>query len=131
MAAITEAAAEAKFEAISDRWVEETLVARSDEVPDEVFHYTDAAGLQGMLSNHRIWLTDHRFLNDKTEYAYTKALARDILDKLDSSDDVTRAFLQQMRMLAEIRGNEDSFIFSLSREADDLGSGPIDVSVTI
>ncbi|MEH3038114.1 MAG: DUF2971 domain-containing protein [Sphingomonas adhaesiva] len=120
MAAISEAKAEAKFKAISNRWVEETRVARSGEVPEEVFHYTDAAGLHGMLSQHSIWLTDHRFLNDKTEAAYTKTLVRSILDKLDSDDAITRAFLKRMRILSEIRSNDDSFVFSLSEASDDL-----------
>jgi hypothetical protein len=31
------------------------------------YHYTDAAGLIGILTSHRLWATDIRFLNDPSE----------------------------------------------------------------
>ncbi len=31
------------------------------------YHYTDAAGLAGILSSNRLWATDSRFLNDPSE----------------------------------------------------------------
>lgn len=31
------------------------------------YHYTDAAGLIGILTSHRLWATDIRFLNDTSE----------------------------------------------------------------
>jgi len=36
--------------------------------PDKyLFHYTDLNGLQGILSNADLWLTDSRYLNDSEE----------------------------------------------------------------
>jgi hypothetical protein len=34
------------------------------------YHYTDAAGLIGILTSHRLWATDIRFLNDPSEGRY-------------------------------------------------------------
>lgn len=41
---------------------------------DTLFHYTNAAGLLGILKGHSFWATDYRFLNDAQEAVY----ARDI-----------------------------------------------------
>lgn len=109
-----------QFSGIATRWVEETRVVRMTDLPDHVYHYTDAAGLHGMLSNHLIWLTDHRFLNDKTEAAYTKTLVQEILRNIKTDDAVVRAFVDRMMLLSDIRSNDDSFVFSLSQAADDL-----------
>jgi hypothetical protein len=35
--------------------------------PDLLYHYTDAAGLRGILQTGRIWATNVRFLNDTKE----------------------------------------------------------------
>ena len=49
----------------------------STQIPQEVWHYTNLAGLQGILSSGRIWATDVRFTKDKTEFIH----AREIIDK--------------------------------------------------
>lgn len=49
----------------------------STPIPQEVWHYTNLAGLQGILSSGKIWATDVRFTRDKTEFIH----ARDIVDK--------------------------------------------------
>lgn len=48
-------------------------------LPPRVFHYTDAAGLIGMLTSRTIWATDFRFLNDQSELSYTFDLAHRVL----------------------------------------------------
>lgn len=40
-----------------------------------LYHYTDAAGLEGMLRSNSLWLTDARFLNDMSEGVYGLNLA--------------------------------------------------------
>ena len=40
------------------------------EPPTVVYHYTDAAGLLGILQSESLWATDVRFLNDGEELAY-------------------------------------------------------------
>lgn len=66
-------------------------------LPERVFHYTDAAGLAGILGSKTIWATDYRFMNDSSELAYVREVARDVARAVrvrdEGDDDVTRAFL--------------------------------------
>lgn len=41
---------------------------KSATPPKILFHYTDIKGLEGIISNQKIWATDHCFLNDKSEF---------------------------------------------------------------
>ena len=46
-------------------------------MPRRLHHYTNAAGLLGIIQSRTIWATDCRFLNDSTEYVYAQqALAQ-------------------------------------------------------
>lgn len=42
--------------------------------PRLLYHYTDAAGLLGMLKSQRLWATNSRFMNDPTETEYAAQL---------------------------------------------------------
>ena len=44
-------------------------------LPAAVYHYTDAAGLQGILDSGVLWATDYRYLNDSSELRYIFDLA--------------------------------------------------------
>ena len=55
----------------------ETLL--STPIPREVWHYTTIAGLQGIVSSGRIWATDVRFTNDKTEFIHAREIANKYL----------------------------------------------------
>lgn len=44
-------------------------------------HYTNLHGLIGILDKNEIWMSDHRFLNDSSEYSYGEELAIKILNK--------------------------------------------------
>ena len=43
------------------------------EIDPEVFHYTDATGLTGIVVNQTIWATHYGYLNDKSEIVAFKA----------------------------------------------------------
>ena len=45
-----------------------------------VFHYTDTAGLQGILSNESLFATDYRYLNDAAEVGVVRDLLMPILE---------------------------------------------------
>jgi hypothetical protein len=55
----------------------ETLL--STPIPQEVWHYTTIPGLQGILSSGKIWATDVRFTNDKTEFIHARDVANECL----------------------------------------------------
>lgn len=39
-------------------------------MPDIVYHYTNAAGVQGILESATLWLTDLQFMNDAEELTF-------------------------------------------------------------
>ena len=39
----------------------------SNEIPDLLYHYTNSAGLSGILNSGKIWTTEIHYLNDKSE----------------------------------------------------------------
>lgn len=51
-------------------------------MPRRLHHYTDAAGLLGIIQSRTLWATDCRFLNDSTEYVYARAALAEALNHL-------------------------------------------------
>ena len=41
------------------------------DLPDKLFHYTDTAGLLGIIESQQLWATHRSYLNDATEINYT------------------------------------------------------------
>ncbi len=59
----------------------------------DLWHYTTAEGLKGILSSQTLWVTDYRYLNDSSEFIYSKqiirgSLIRYRLSKLNIQDHV-------------------------------------------
>ncbi len=46
-----------------------------------IFHYTTYKGLEGILKTRRLWLTDHKYLNDPSEIEHGKKILLDCIDK--------------------------------------------------
>lgn len=46
-----------------------------------LYHYTTAAGLQGIISSKSLWTTDYRFLNDTSEFRYGWKLMVSAIDR--------------------------------------------------
>jgi len=44
-----------------------------------LWHYTNAEGLKGILENKTLWATDYRYLNDSLEFTYSKEILRQLL----------------------------------------------------
>jgi hypothetical protein len=38
-----------------------------NKITASLYHYTDAAGLEGIVKNQQVWFTSHAHLNDPTE----------------------------------------------------------------
>lgn len=112
---------EKPYEAIRDKWIEDALTTRISKIPETVYHYTDAAGLYGMLVNKKLWLTDYRFLNDTTEFSHIYSFLNELRTSILSQDHLSDAM---RRLLAAISYEKvdglESFVFSCSQERDDL-----------
>lgn len=72
-----------------------TVLGEPPDVPETVWHYTDSAGLLGILSSNTLWATDARFLNDAAEVRYGIDLVARTLQDLDlrTRQNATTAFI--------------------------------------
>ena len=55
------------------------------QIPQERWHYTSLEGLEGILRSGKMWATEARFTNDKTEYIFARQVASDCLKSLKAS----------------------------------------------
>ena len=51
------------------------------DIPATLYHYTNAAGLLGILKSKSLWASDLQFLNDRSELVYGHKLILDYLSK--------------------------------------------------
>ena len=112
-----------RFDAIGQRWIDDVTTVKPSDVPNTLYHYTNAAGLHGMLSNNAVWLTDSRFLNDKTEGSHYIDLAKGlVLDRKSKTRAKAAGLFYDgiIERLPGLSGNFDAYIFSLSDKEDDL-----------
>src|SRR5258706_2326348 len=72
---------EKEFSEVSSRVWTSKIVNPNDAKPD-LFHYTDASGLLGILRSCSLWTTHCQSLNDSSEMHYAIKQACDLLDCL-------------------------------------------------
>jgi hypothetical protein len=126
---------EKDFSEISSRiWVPK-IVKPNEAVPD-LFHYTDASGLLGILRSCSLWATHFQSLNDTSEMHYAIKQARDLLDGLveEGPEKKGRFLLSARELLDEAFKGEGAAPYFVSfcdlgnllsqwREYGDRGSG--------
>jgi hypothetical protein len=49
-----------------------SIAAQSVNTPDVVYHYTNSAGLLGIIQNRELWFGDVDFMNDEQEIEYSR-----------------------------------------------------------
>lgn len=59
----------------------------STPIPPEVWHYTNLAGFEGILSSGRIWATEAHHTTDKTEFVHARGVATRYLERLQPQDE--------------------------------------------
>jgi hypothetical protein len=92
-------------------------------LPRRLYHYTDFAGLTGIIENHAIWATEIGQLNDSTEIAYSREMLARLADDL-SVDSATEYALYLVRQaataMASIPTAPRMFVASLTDDGDNL-----------
>lgn len=113
------------------------MTHRIDDVPEEdlLYHYTDSAGLIGIITSSTLWATNAAFLNDTQEMRYgaeliAKAIERERVLRFRNSiggltDTALRRAVQIVTYLEErylqSRVSYGPYIACFSRNRDDLG----------
>lgn len=110
------------------------LLAEIPEGINDLFHYTDAGGLLGMVQFKKLWLTSIHYQNDSEEYYYAFNLVKDILineyfslavDSLETSEDrmstvFSFSFSEEKDLLSQWRGYCPNGGFAISFDREEL-----------
>jgi len=95
----------------------------------DIYHYTEAAGLIGILQSRQLWLSNALFLNDSAELAHGRDRISGVLfDHRYDSEVTERAFVpfdgfsaEDAERLIEVPTRpEDVYVASFSEKADGL-----------
>ena len=89
-----------------------------------LYHYTDARGLEGIISAQQIWFTHYQHLNDPSELEFGMSIAKKVLAEIgESYGPKVKIFCD---MTADLFSAEDMqrvlefYVGSFSRERNDL-----------
>jgi hypothetical protein len=76
--------------------------------PDgQLFHYTTAEGIQGILQTHSLHMTDYRHLNDPSEFRYSSEVINRCLERYANQPEIARI----LQPLQKLHGLLDSLDF--------------------
>lgn len=92
-------------------------------LPPAVYHYTDASGLQGILSTGVLWATDYRYLNDSSELRYIFRLATQAVESQLRSKNhgaLAEAFLEYVSTTAPPYGDTVYYLCCFSESDNSL-----------
>jgi hypothetical protein len=96
------------------------------KITEPLYHYTDAAGLCGIVNSQRIWFTSYLHLNDPSEVIHGMDIVHQLLKAMGEGahDSLVKMFCEvvddvlQHQKFADIYG---FYIASFSRDRNDLG----------
>jgi|SRR5690554_405125 len=86
---------------------------------NNLYHYTSATALLGIIDGKSIWASNINYLNDEKEYLYTVELLRPHLEKL-KSDASNRALIEQLIRWIEKAEGGPTYVTSLSSQPNIL-----------
>jgi hypothetical protein len=100
-----------------------TGLESSYQAPSMVYHYTNDAGLRGILQGGRMWLTDIFSLNDPSELRHGLSRVQAILSqKAASGPPESKIFAKDFASLGKgLERTAHTFMCSLSEADEDLG----------
>ena len=86
-----------------------------------IYHYSDLNGLQGIISNHDLWLTQSRYSNDDEELIHGFEIMREALQEAAAAtkSNQYRTYLKHVEQIFEIPPTEGVYICSFC-EKDNL-----------
>lgn len=97
-----------------------------NEIPEHLYHYSDSAGLSGLLIKNSIWLTSFKFMNDSRELIHGMEILGKKFDEFLSAGSYDQGFVTTCQsiwnfVLEEAKDPEiKPYIFCLSKRKDHL-----------
>lgn len=88
-----------------------------------LFHYTNAAGLKGIVDSHRIWATGIEYLNDSSEMTDAEKLLDDEVEAFSKKNKAIDALALPFGgtgIWRALRPKTSCFVFCLTEKGDDL-----------
>lgn len=64
----------------------EQLIHPEQDAPENLYHYTTASGLLGIIKNQCLWSTDAKYLNDFSEIKYGLQILKSTIKELTESE---------------------------------------------
>ena len=115
-----------KFDAAANAIVKSIGGALDASVPPPmIFHYTNDAGLRGIIESGKIWLTDIFNLNDPSELSHGFSYSISILnERVAAGPPAAKLFAQTFQHFGTAGGLQASahfFVCSFSSRGDELG----------
>lgn len=104
----------------------DSFLKRLDEpaVPERLYHYTNAAGLKGILESGKLWLSDMTSLNDPSEMVYGFKCALPILrEQVATIHRAGKKFTDNITAFAEsglVQKVAHFFVCSFTSQPDNL-----------
>jgi hypothetical protein len=96
----------------------------SQKAPEVIYHYTNDAGLRGILETGQLWLSDIFSLNDPSEIRHGISHAVSILNsKAEDGPSEAKFFAKQFVKFLKhgVERSAHFFVLSFSADGDDLG----------
>lgn len=92
------------------------------EIPQILYHYTDANAFLGIITKKEIWASHIRFMNDYTEFKFAIDKFKDLIKEFIKGKKIenktsSKEIIEKFETLI---GKIDVFIFSLSEKKDEL-----------
>ena len=101
------------------------------EEPKCIYHYTNSAGLTGIINSKTLWATETWYMNDTGEATYSLEAVRQFLASIKPETDETREFCNRVTEIFDdwrqrindewkSKGNLQNYIACLSENGDQL-----------
>lgn len=74
-----------------------------------IYHYTSPDGVLGILTTHKLWLSEITYMNDESEITYTFDLLKNILN--ENSDNISQSFREAIEKRVKKRTQLPSNLF--------------------
>lgn len=94
--------------------------AQSRNTEGLLYHYTNAAGLLGIVEHNKFWATHINFLNDASELIYARHLVEDALRNGEerSKSPIAREFCRRAMTCFDVSQTMDVFVTCFCEQGD-------------